>query len=127
MKYQLIITILCAINISWGQFGGLKEIDPFAIYKMTNGKIIPPEEAIRLTVVESYSAITSMDDDGSNKTVLIYKSYNDLKGYFSDDVISQMKKWIFHLEVNQPFNRFKIIGFEKLSPILILYLRMGIF
>ncbi|MBT3479753.1 MAG: hypothetical protein HN459_09900, partial [Candidatus Marinimicrobia bacterium] len=59
---------------------------------MTNGKIIPPEEAIRLTVVESYSAITSMDDDGSNKTVLIYKSYNDLKGYFSDDVISQMKK-----------------------------------
>jgi len=72
--------------------GGIKEIDPYAIYKMANGKIITPEEAIRLTVVENYSAISSIDDVGSNKIVLIYKSYDELKGHFPEKTINQLKK-----------------------------------
>ncbi len=84
--------ILCFLSTIFGQLGGIKEIDPYAIYKMADGKVITPEEAIRLTVVEKYSAISSMDDDGSNKVVIIYKSYADLKGHFPNETIEQLKK-----------------------------------
>jgi|TARA_Y100000031_G_C8182847_1_gene367387 thiol-disulfide isomerase/thioredoxin len=87
-----LIILACLISVLFGQLGGIKEIDPYAIYQMTDGKVITPEEAIRLTVVESYSAITSMDDDRSNKIVLIYKSYDELKGHFPEETINQLKK-----------------------------------
>lgn len=87
-----LIIIICFISTLFCQFGGIKKIDPYAIYKMANRKNITPEEVIRLTVVEKYSAISSMDDDGSNKVVLIYKSYDELKGHFTEETIDQLKK-----------------------------------
>ncbi len=59
---------------------------------MAGGQVITPEEAIRLTVLENYGAISNMDDDGLKKVVLIYKSYDELKGHFPDESINQLKK-----------------------------------
>lgn len=89
---KILIYIICFTSSLFSQFGGIKNIDPNATYQLTSGIIISPEEAIRLTVKESYSAISSMNNDGSNKVVLVYKSFDELRGHFPVETFDQLKK-----------------------------------
>lgn len=108
MTHKFIIIILCSFNIGLSQFGKIKNIDSNATYKIARGEIVKPEEALRLCYDENYSAFTIFEKEGnSNHLVILYKSYEELKGIIPDETIITIKKMGMVLNAKTPVSYLK--------------------